>query len=133
DVLIASSVYRENGRFVHTRTITRDITELHRANQAAHLLASIIDASDDAIVSKDVNGIVTSWNRGAERLFGYSAAEMIGKSIRLLIPPEHHNEEDEILKKVRRGERVDPYDTVRQRKHGSLIDISLAVSPVKDA
>ena len=103
-----------------------------RGEQASWLLASIIESSDDAIVSKDVNGIVTSWNNGAERIFGYTADEMIGRPITTLVPPDHHNEEPEILARIRRGDRIDHYETVRQRKDGSLIDISLTVSPLKD-
>src|SRR4029079_5466872 len=87
---------------------------------------------DDAIVSKDLNGIITSWNGGAERLFGYKPHEVIGKPITILIPPDRMGEEPEIIGRVRRGERVDHYDTVRRRKDGSLIDISLTVSPLKD-
>jgi PAS domain S-box-containing protein len=133
DVLIASSVLWDKGRFVHTRCFTRDITELKEADHAGRLLASIVETSEDAIVSKDLTGVVTSWNRGAERIFGYTADEMIGRSITTLIPPDRHNEEPEILERVRRGERVDHYETVRRRKDGTLVDISLTVSPVKDA
>jgi PAS domain S-box-containing protein len=104
-----------------------------RGEQASRLLASIIETSDDAIVSKDTNGIVTSWNDGAERVFGYTADEMIGKPIMTLVPPDRHNEEPDFLERIRRGERIDHYETVRQRKDGSLIDISLTVSPLKDA
>jgi PAS domain S-box-containing protein len=100
---------------------------------ASRLLASIVETSNDAIVSKDLNGIITSWNRGAERLFGYAAEEMIGKSITTLIPPERQNEEPEILDRVRCGECIDHYETVRQRKDGSFVDISLSISPVMDS
>ena len=79
-------------------------------------LASIIESSDDAIVSKDLDGIIRSWNAGAERIFGYSAAEIVGKSIRLIIPPERQNEEDEVLAKIRIGQKVDHFETVRVRK-----------------
>ncbi|MBO0764704.1 MAG: PAS domain S-box protein [Hyphomicrobiaceae bacterium] len=96
-------------------------------------LATIVETSTDAIVSKDLNGIVRSWNQGAERLFGFTAAEMVGRSVTNLIPPERQDEEDTILGRIRRGERVEPYDTVRARRDGTLVDISLAVSPVKDA
>lgn len=105
----------------------------HREEQASRLLASIIETSDDAIVTKDVNGIVTSWNKGATRIFGYTADEMIGKPIIMLVPPDRHNEEHEILQRIRRGERIDHYETVRQRKDGRLIDISLTVSPLQNA
>ena len=93
DVLITSSVLWDQDRFVHTRCFTTDITERKRGERAARLLASIIETSDDAIVSKDLHSIVTSWNKGAERLFGYKAHEIIGKSITLLIPAGRHNEE----------------------------------------
>jgi PAS domain S-box-containing protein len=91
-----------------------------------------VDSSDDAIISKDLDGVITSWNKGAERIFGYMAEEIIGKSVRVLIPLEHHQEENTILERIRRGQRVEPYETVRQRKHGSLINISLTVSPVRN-
>jgi PAS domain S-box-containing protein len=107
--------------------------ERMRADQSSRLLAAIVGTTDDAIVSKDLNGIVTSWNRGAERTFGYTANEMIGRPIMTLIPPDRHNEEVEILARIRRGERVEHYETVRQRKDGSLVDVSLCISPVKDA
>jgi PAS domain S-box-containing protein len=96
-------------------------------------LAAIVEASTDAIVSKDLNGIVRSWNHGAERLFGYTAEEMIGHPITLLIPADRRSEEDAILGHVRRGERMEPYETIRVRKDGTLVDVSLSVSPVKDA
>ena len=132
DVLITSSVLWDQDRFVHTRCFTTDITERKRGERAARLLASIIETSDDAIVSKDLHGTVTSWNKGAERLFGYTAHDMIGKSITLLIPAGRHNEEPEIINRIRRGERFEHYETVRIRKDGSMVDISLTVSPVRD-
>ena len=92
----------------------------------------IVESWDDAIVSKSLEGIIKSWNKGAERLFGYAAEEMIGKSIAILIPQDRSNEEPAILERIKRGERVDHYETVRMRKDGSLIDISLSVSPIKD-
>src|SRR5205085_3804310 len=94
--------------------------------------AAIVESSEDAIVSKDLNGIIASWNAGAERLFGYTAAEAIGKPVMMLIPEGRHNEEPEILARIRRGERVDHYETVRQRKDGTLLQISLTISPIKD-
>jgi PAS domain S-box-containing protein len=96
-------------------------------------LAAIVESSDDAIVSKDLNGIITSWNKGAADLFGYSADEVIGRSITLLIPPDRLSEEDMVLGRIRRGERVEHFDTIRQRKDGSLVPISLTVSPIRDA
>lgn len=109
-----------------------DLIERTEAEQIAQRLSAIVDSSYDAIVSKDMNGIITSWNTGAERLFGYRAEEVIGKSITILIPPDHPNEEPNILDCIRRGERVEPYETVRRRKDGSPVEILLTVSPVKN-
>src|SRR5580698_11566720 len=92
--------------------------------RAAQLLSAIIDSSDDAIISKDLNGIVTSWNKSAERLFGYTASEMIGQPITILIPTDRQDEEPKILSRLRRGERVEHFQTVRKRKDGSLLDLS---------
>jgi PAS domain S-box-containing protein len=105
----------------------------HTAHTTRQRLASIIETSDDAIVSKDLNGIVVSWNAGAQRLFGYTPEEMIGKSIVRLIPDDHQDEEPRILDQIRRGERVDHYETIRRRKDGTILHVSLTVSPVKDA
>ena len=96
-------------------------------------LASLVETSEDAIITKDLNGIVTSWNKGAERIFGYEANEMIGKPISLLIPPDRPDEEPSILARLRKGQRIEHYETVRRRKTGELIDISLSVSPLADA
>jgi PAS domain S-box-containing protein len=100
-------------------------------DRARQHYASIVESSDDAILSKDLNGVITSWNRGAQRLFGYTAEEAVGRSVTLLIPADLHNEEPMILQRVHRGERIEHYETVRQRKDGSLVDISLTVSPIK--
>jgi PAS domain S-box-containing protein len=94
-------------------------------------LAAIVDSSDDAIVSKDLNGIIQSWNRAAERIFGYTAAEAIGQSITIIIPPERLHEEDRVLSQVRAGLIIDHFETVRRRKDGSPVDISLTVSPIQ--
>ena len=110
-----------------------DISDRKRAEDIAQRLASIVESSDDAIVSKDLNGIISSWNKGAERLFGYMADDVVGKSIKTLIPTEYQKEEDTIIARIRRGERIDHYETTRQRKDGSLIDISLTVSPLRNA
>ncbi|MHB1111097.1 MAG: PAS domain-containing protein, partial [Devosia sp.] len=102
-------------------------------SDARALLAAIVESSDDAIISKDLNGIVTSWNAGAERTFGYSAEEMVGKPIGIIIPEGRESEEASILARLRRGERVNHYDTVRRCKNGELISISLSVSPIRGA
>jgi PAS domain S-box-containing protein len=113
--------------------ISRDVTARRRAERASLLLGAIVDSSDDAIISKDLNGTITSWNQSAERLFGYTAAETVGKPIAILIPPDRLDEEPAILSRLRRGERVDHFETIRRRKDGSLLDISLTISPVRDA
>jgi PAS domain S-box-containing protein len=109
-----------------------DITERRQAEETRALLAEIVASSDDAIISKDLHGVITSWNRGARELFGYTAEEAIGKPVTLLIPLDHIDEEPGILERIRRGERIDHYETVRQRKDGSRLDISLTVSPIRD-
>ncbi|MCK1518419.1 PAS domain S-box protein [Bradyrhizobium sp. 190] len=121
------------GNVVGAVNCFQDITERKRSEEAALRLAAIIESSDDAIVSKDLEGIITSWNGGAERVFGYTAEEIIGKPIMLLVPPGQQKEEEAIMERIRRGQRVDHFQTVRQRKHGSLINISLTVSPVRNA
>jgi PAS domain S-box-containing protein len=107
-----------------------DVTQAERAN---NLLASIVGSSDDAIVSKSLDGIITSWNNAAERIFGYTPEEAVGKHISLIIPADRQDEEIGILRRIRTGNRVDHFETVRQRKDGTLIDISATISPVKDS
>ena len=109
----------------------RDIGDRRRAEQNANLLASIVESSEDAIVSKNLDGIIMSWNQGAERIFGYTAAEAVGQSILMLIPPDRLEEEPKILERLKRGERVEHFETVRVRKDGSTLNVSLTVSPVK--
>jgi PAS domain S-box-containing protein len=113
--------------------LQRQIDVVSSLSREITWIASIVESGDDAIVSKNLDGIITSWNKGAERIFGYLAEEIIGKPITTLIPPERHHEEDLILGRIRRGDRVDHYDTIRRRKDGSLIDVSLTVSPVRGA
>lgn len=96
-------------------------------------LAAIVDSSDDAIISKDLQGTITSWNAAATRVFGYLPHEVIGRSVLLLIPPELHSEEPEILRKVTSGERIEHFETRRRRKNGELVDISLTISPIRDS
>ena len=108
-------------------------TRIDPADETRALLAAIVESSDDAIISKDLDGIITSWNAGAERIFGYTAEEMIGKPIALLIPADRADEEPSILARIRRGERISHYETMRRRKDGHLISISLTISPVHSA
>jgi two-component system, chemotaxis family, CheB/CheR fusion protein len=110
-----------------------DISDRKRDEDAASLLAAIVESSEDAILTKDLDGVITSWNSGADRLFGYTAEEVVGKPVTILIPVDRHNEEPEILKRIRAGQRIDHYETIRRRKDGSLIEISLTVSPIKNA
>jgi PAS domain S-box-containing protein len=116
-----------------------DITERYDAEQRLREsetryrdIAAIVESSEDAVLTKDLNGRITSWNQGAGRLFGYAADEVIGQPVTILIPAERHDEEPDIIARIRRGERIDPYETVRQRKDGSRVDISLTVSPVRN-
>ena len=111
----------------------RDITEDKRAEEAQSRLAAIVESSDDAIVSKGLDGIITSWNKGAERIFGYTAKEAIGQHITLIIPPDRKEEENNIIARISRGERIDHFQTVRRRKDGTLLDISVAISPLRDS
>lgn len=123
----------ENGALTGALNMLVDVTNRRQVEQDAQRLASIIESSDDAIISKNLDGVITSWNSGAEQLFGYTAAEAIGRPVTMLIPPDRIDEEPGILARIRRGERIEHYDTVRRRKDGSAIDISLTVSPIKDA
>src|SRR5689334_16476028 len=122
----------KDGRLVRMWGTQRDITEQKQLEQERAYLAAIVEWSDDAIISKDLNGIVRSCNAAAERMFGYTAAELVGKPIRLLIPADRQAEEDEILGRLRRGEPIDHFQTIRRAKDGRLVDISLTVSPVRD-
>ena len=131
--ITVSPIRDEHGTIVGASKIARDITERAKADETAYRLAAIVDSSDDAIVSKDLNGIVSSWNKGAARIFGYSAEEAIGQHITLIIPSELRHEEDQILGKVRRGERVDHFETTRRRKDGSPVYVSITVSPMRNA
>jgi PAS domain S-box-containing protein len=111
----------------------RDVTQRYESDLLPRRLAAIVDSSDDAIIGKDLNSIITSWNQGAERIFGYSAEEMIGTSITRLIPPERQGEEEKILSCLKRGERFEHFETVRITKEGRQLHVSLAISPIKDA
>jgi PAS domain S-box-containing protein len=123
----------ETGKLIGAVNLLVDVSDRKKSEMAAQRLAAIVESSEDAIVSKDLNGIIATWNASAERIFGYKAEEVIGKSITILIPPDHLDEEPRLLERIRRGERVDHFETVRRRKDGSLIPISLTLSPIRDA
>jgi PAS domain S-box-containing protein len=113
--------------------IETDPSDVPAGDETAQRLAAIVESSDDAILAKDLNGTIISWNSGAERLFGYTAAEAIGQAVAMLVPADRADEEPNILARIRAGERIDHYETIRRRKDGSLIHISLSVSPIRGA
>jgi PAS domain S-box-containing protein len=113
--------------------INLDVSEKKQAERTKNLLAAVVDSSDDAIVSKTLDGTITSWNQGAERIFGYTAEEAVGQKILIIIPEDRRDEENEILRRLRNGERIDHFETVRRKKDGSLVNVSVTISPIKDA
>ncbi|WP_162146105.1 PAS domain S-box protein [Inquilinus limosus] len=125
-----AAVAIDNARLLQAARVEAE--ERTRGEQAAQRLAAIVESSEDAIVAKDLNGVIASWNRGAERLFGYTAGEAIGRPITMVIPEDRLDEETEILARIRRGERIEPFETIRRRKDGSLVEISLTISPVRN-
>jgi len=129
--LTVSPVRDEQGGVVGASKIARDITERKRMERDAMQLAAIIESSEDAIVGKDLNGIIQSWNVGAERLFGYTAAEAVGQSVTMIIPGDRIDEEDRVLARIRAGDSIQHFETVRRSKDGRLIDVSLTVSPIR--
>jgi PAS domain S-box-containing protein len=133
DVLISSNACFEDGRFAYSRCFTRDVTEIKQAECDRAMLAAIVESSQDAIISKTLDGVIRSWNAGAERLFGYSPQEAVGRPITLIVPPQKRQEEAAILERLRRGERIEHFETVRVAKEGRLIDISLTISPLRDS
>ena len=126
-------IHNLDGEIAGVCGISTDITDRKKIEAASLLLAAIVESSEDAIVSKDLNGIITSWNKAAERTFGYTAEEAVGKPVAMLAAPERRDEMPEILNKIRRGERVEHYETLRCRKGGEVIHVSLTISPVRDA
>jgi PAS domain S-box-containing protein len=131
-VSINSSVYREDGRFIHTRCVSLNITEEKKAAEVHHRLSAIVESSDDAIISKDLNGIIQTWNAGAQRIFGYTTEEIVGKHISTLAAPDRVDEIPNILERLVRGERIDHYETKRKTKDGKILTVSLTVSPIRD-
>jgi PAS domain S-box-containing protein len=127
-----SPVKDDTGRVIGASKIVRDLSDRTKTDESRFRLAAVVDSADDAIISKDLNGIINSWNDGARRMFGYTADEMIGQSILRLIPVELHYEEAAILSRLRAGERVDHFETRRMRKDGSTIELSVTISPIVD-
>ncbi len=122
----------EDGKLVRAWGTQRDVTHAKLTEKATAHLAAIVTSSEDAIISKDLNGVITSWNKGAELVFGYTASEVLGKPITVLMPPERIDEAVEILERIKQGEKIDHFETVRRRKDDRDINISLSVSPIKD-
>jgi PAS domain S-box-containing protein len=131
--LSVSPLRNADGEIVGASKIARDVTQTRRIEREALQLAAIVSSSDDAILSKDLNGVIQTWNRGAQKIFGYTAEEAIGRPVTMLIPDDRLSEETEVLSRVRAGLSVQHFETVRQRKDGSLVHISLTVSPVRTA
>ncbi len=131
--LTVSPIRDEQERIIGASEVARDISDRLHADELRVRLAAIVESSDDAIVSKDLNGIITSWNKAAARLFGWEAEEIVGRSVLTIIPDALHVEEHEILRKLRAGERIDHYETQRLHKNGHLVEVSLTVSPIWDA
>lgn len=131
--LTISPIRDKNGRIVGASHIARDITQRKRIQERLTLLAAIVESSEDAILSKTLDGTILTWNAGAERIYGYSPAEVMGQSIMLLVPPDRADEETEILERIRRGEPVEHFETIRRTKKGELIEVSLTISPIRDA
>ena len=132
DVSIAvTPVTTDDGELIGVSVVGRDITERKLRDEVVQRLAAIVESSDDAIIAKTLDAIIVSWNSGAERLYGYTAGEVVGQSIAILIPEGMEDELPEIMTRIRRGERVAPFETKRRRKDGSTVDVSLTVSPIK--
>ena len=132
DVAITASAIRDDGSIIGISKIARDISSRKDSERNLARLAAIVESSNDAIIGKDLNGVITTWNPAAERIFGYSAQEAVGQSIRLIIPDGHQDEEDTILNSIKRGESVRHFETIRCRKDGSCLPISVTVSPIRN-
>jgi PAS domain S-box-containing protein len=128
----ASPIQDATGAIAGVSHIFREVGERKRLEREAFHLAALVQSSEDAIASKNLEGIVLSWNPAAEQMFGYAASEIVGKSIRVIIPDDRHAEEDEVLRRIKSGGRIDHFETMRRRKDGTLIPISLTVSPIYD-
>jgi PAS domain S-box-containing protein len=131
--LTVSPIRNAEGEVIGASKVGRDVTDQRRSQELNERLAAIVESSDDIIASKDLEGVIKSWNKGAERVLGYTAEEVIGKHVSMLMPPELVEDMPRILERIRRGEKVDHYQTRRRRKDGTIIDVSLSVSPIRDA
>src|SRR4029079_9846613 len=126
DVSVTVSPVRDrSGRIVGASKVARDITERKRLDLVQARLASVIESSDDVIITKPLDGVITSWNRGAEKIFGYTAEEAVGRSITIVIPEDRRDEETEVLRRLRLGQKIDHFETVRRSRDGRLLDVSL--------
>lgn len=128
-----SPIEDDDGGIIGVSKIARDISDRMRADEHRFRLAAIVDSADDAIISKTLDGTITSWNSGARRIFGYGAEEMIGRSVLCLVPRDLYHEEEEVLRKLRAGQKVEHYETVRLTKSGDARDVSVAISPIRDS
>ena len=131
-VVINSNALQAEGKYVHSRTFTRDVTEHRLTQMTLAYMAAIVESSEDAIIGKMLDGTILSWNAGAEKMFGYTAEEVRGKSISMLVPPYRPDEFSGLYEKIKRGEGVDWFETVRRKKDGTVIDVALTLSPIKD-
>lgn len=130
--LTISPVLDQDGVVVGASKVARDITDRRQQFRGSRLLAAVVESSDDAIITKNLDGVITSWNGSAQRMFGYTDEEAIGKHITIIIPPDRNDEEKKILEQLRKGQRIEHFETVRMRKDGTTFDISLAISPIRD-
>lgn len=130
--LTVSPIRTPDGTLIGASEIARDITQTRRLERDARHFAAIVESSEDAIVSKDLNSIVTSWNAAATRMFGYAADEVIGESVRLIIPHDRQHEEDDVLRRIRAGQRIEHFETIRRAKDGTLVPVSLTISPIRN-
>ncbi len=132
DVILNSNVLWENGKFIHSRCFTRDVSERKRGEEAMAYLAAIVENSDDAIIGKTLDGTILSWNAGAERMYGYTAEEVRGRSISILIPSYRPEEASRLSSRCVEGSSIERFETIRLRKDGTAIDVSLTLSPIRD-
>src|SRR5262249_12697190 len=130
-VLIDANVLCEQGQFIQARCFTRDLTTQKRAEETREFLAAIVDSSDDGIIGQTLDGVITRWNRGAQQLYGYTAAEVVGKPLSLLIPADLPDDLPHLLGRLQRGEAIDHYETQRLHKDGTRRYVSLTISPIR--